>query len=190
MRRAQRPWLALAIVALLVLPGCIVRSVHSWVKAESITFEDDLLGGWTGSDGKGEPVAMTFIRGSDNNYIVQYADKDSHGIFEGKLAKFGADFYMDFRPKEPAQGVDGMLLFPTHTAARLEIGPSQLTVRPLNYAEMKSAAQLDRLGDLKYVWEDNELLITSSTPDLQRFLLGLGIDSKLYSEPIKLARKK
>lgn len=190
MRRAYRPWLALAIVALLALPGCIVRSVHSWVKDDAITFEDDLLGGWTGADEKGEPVAMTFIRGAGHNYIVQYSDKDSHGIFEGKLAKFGADFYMDFRPKDQAQGVDGMLLFPTHTAARLEIGSSQLTVRPLSYGEMKSAAKLDRLGDLKYVWEDDELLIISSTPDLQRFLLGLGLNSKLYSEPLKLARRK
>ncbi|MBI3663239.1 MAG: hypothetical protein HY234_09340 [Acidobacteria bacterium] len=190
MRRAQLRWLALAMIALLILPGCIVRSVHSWVKEDSITFEEDLLGGWTGADEKGETVAMTFVRGADNNYIVQYSDKDSHGIFEGKLAKFGTDYYMDFRPKESAGGVDGMLLFPMHTVARLEIGPSQLTVCLLNYDAMKSAAKMDRLRDLKYTWEENELLITSSSSELQPFLLGLGRDSKLYLEPIKLARRK
>lgn len=190
MRRAQLRWLVPTIVALLILPGCIVRSVHSWVKDDSITFEEDLLGGWTGADEKGESVAMTFVRGADNSYIVQYSDKDSHGIFEGKLGKFGTDYFMDFRPKETAQGVDGMLLFPTHTVARLEIAPGQLTVRLLSYDAMKSAAKLDRLRDLKYAWEENELLITSNSSELEPFLLGLGRDSNLYAEPIKLARRK
>jgi len=190
MKRAQIRYLVPAMIALLILPGCIVRSVHSWVKDDSIVFEEDLLGGWTGAAGDGENVAMTFVRGSDNNYIVQYSDKESHGIFEGKLAKFGTDYYMDFRPKEGADGVDGMLLFPMHTVARLEIGSGQLALSMLNYDALKSAAKLDRLRDLKYTWEEDELLITSSSSDLERFLLGLERDSKLYSEPIRLARRK
>lgn len=190
MRRLQLRWLALALVALLVLPGCIVRSVHSWLRDDSIVFEEDLIGGWTGADETGETVAMTFVRGADRGYIVQYSDKDSHGIFEGRLAKFGTDYFMDFRPKEAAQGMDGMLLFPTHTVARLEIGGGQLTLRLLNYDSVKSEARLDRLRDLKYAWEENELLITSSSSELQQFLLGLSRDSNLYAEPIKLSRRK
>ncbi len=190
MKRAQLRYLAPVVLALLILPACIVRSVHAWVKDDSIVFEEDLLGGWTGASGDGNTVAMTFVRGADNNYIVQYSDKDSHGIFEGKLAKFGTDYYMDFRPKEMAEGVDGMLLFPMHTVARLEIGPGQLSLCLLNYDALKSAAKLDRLRDLKYAWEEDELIITSNSSDLERFLLGLGRDSKLYSEPIRLARRK
>ena len=190
MRRTRLRWLALALAALLILPGCIVRSVHSWLRDDSITFEEDLLGGWTGADDKGGVVAMTFVRGVDNNYIVQYADKDSHGIFEGRLGKFGTDYYMDFKPKEAAQGVDGMLLFPTHTVARLEISPSALVLRALDYEAVKAATKLDRLRDVQYAWEENELLITSSSSDLQRFLLGLSRDSNLYAPPIKLARRK
>ncbi len=189
MKRAQL-WVGLAMAALLVLPGCIVRSVHSWVRDDSVTFEDDLVGGWTGADDKGGAVAMTFVRGADNNYIVQYSDKDSHGIFEGRLAKFGTDYFMDFKPKEAPQGVDGMLLFPTHTVARLEISSSTLIVHALDYDEVKAAAKLDRLRDIKYAWEENELLITSSSSDLQAFLLGLSGDSKLYAPPLKLARRK
>ena len=190
MRRKQMRWLAMLLAALLVLPGCIVRSVHSWIRDDSISFEEDLLGGWTGSADGGDTVAMTFVRGADDNYIVQYSDKESHGIFEGRLAKFGTDYYMDFKPKESAQGVDGMLLFPMHTVARLEIGAGQLTLRLLDYDALKSAAKLDRLGDLKYTWEENELVITSSTSEQQQFLLGLSRDSRLYGEPIRLSRRK
>jgi hypothetical protein len=190
MKRTRHGILALMLVALLLLPGCIVRSVHCWLKESSIVFEEDLLGGWVGGAADGDTVAMTFVRGADNTYIVQYSDKDSHGIFEGKLAKFGTDYYMDFRSKEEPQGVDGMLLFPTHTLARLEIGSGQLRVVLLNYDALKSAARLDRLRDLQCTWEDNELLITSPSSDLERFLLSLSRDSKLYSETIQLARRK
>ncbi|HEV8385885.1 MAG TPA: hypothetical protein VGQ11_13525 [Candidatus Acidoferrales bacterium] len=190
MKRPQLPWLALALIALMVLPGCIVRSVHSWLRDDSIVYEEDLIGGWTGADDKGGTVAMTFVRGATNNYIVQYSDKESHGIFEGRLAKFGTDYFMDFKPKEEPQGVDGLLLFPTHTVARLEISSSTLVVRTLNYDEVKSAAKMERLRDLKYAWEGDELLITSSSSDLQAFLLGLSRDSNLYAPPLKLARRK
>ena len=190
MKRPQLRWLAVALAALLVLPACIVRSVHSWLRDDSIIFEEDLVGGWTGADDQGGVVAMTFVRGSGNNYIVQYSDKDSHGIFEGKLAKFGTDYFMDFKPKSEPQGVDGMLLFPTHTVAQLEIGSGTLVVRTLNYDEVKSAAKMDRLRDIKYAWEGDDLLITSSSSELQHFLLGLSRDSNLYAPPLKLARRK
>lgn len=190
MRRKQNLLLAVALIAILLLPGCIVRSVHSWLRDDSITFEEDLIGGWTGTDDKGGTVAMTFVRGADNNYVVQYSDKDSHGIFEGRLGKFGTDYFMDFRPKEEPQGVDGMLLFPTHTVAHLEIGTISLVLRMLNYDEVKAAAKMDRLRDIQYAWEGDDLLFTSSSSDLQRFLLSLSQSSKLYAPPIKLSRRK
>jgi len=38
--------------------------------------------------------------------------------------------------------------------------------------------------------DDDELIITSPTDDLQRFLLGLSRDSKLYAPPLRLSRRK
>ena len=181
---------ALIIVVAFSCLGCMVRSVYPWLKKDALIFEDDLLGGWVGTGDSGT-VAMTFVRGKDNSYVVQYADKEGHGVFGGHLAKFGADYYLDFQPAENSHGVDGMLLFPTHSVARLEIAEDTLTVRPLNYGTVKAAAKLDRLRDLKYGWDgEDELIIVSNTEDLQRWLLSLGRDSELYARPIRLTRKK
>lgn len=183
--------LGMALLVLGLAPACLVRSVEPWLKPDSLTFEDDLLGGWVGSGTNGGEVAMTFLRADGPGaYIVQYVDKDGQGTFVAKLAKFGADYYLDFRPKESGPGVDGMLLFPTHSVARLEVGASTLVVHILNYDAVKQAAKLDRLGTLKYVWDDDDLVFVSTTDEMQRFLLGLGRDSKLFAPPMRLARKK
>ena len=62
--------------------GCMVRSVYPWLKKENFIFEENLLGGWVGTGDRGD-VAMTFVRGADGSYDVQYSDKENRGAFEG-----------------------------------------------------------------------------------------------------------
>lgn len=187
-RKWMLPTLAIAVAWSCL--GCMVRSVYPWLKKDGLMFEEDLLGGWVGIGERGT-VAMTFVRGKDNSYVVQYSEDESHGVFNAYLGKFGADYYLDFWPADEALGVDGLLLFPTHSVARLEIAADTLTVRPLNYGAVKVAAKLDRLRDLKYGWDaKDELIVVSNTEDLQRWLLSLGRNSDLYAQPIRLTRKK
>jgi hypothetical protein len=144
-----------SLIALLVLAalasGCMVRAVYPWLRTEDITFEENLLGGWIGKS-ENKEVAMTFVRTEKNSYEVQYSDGEKHGVFLGKLAKFGGDYYLDFKPKDEVPGLEGLL----------------------------------------FAWgeDDNELILTSKTEDLQRFLVALGHDSTYFGPPIKLARRK
>jgi len=190
--RTQGVVLLLALTILALAPACLVRSVEPWLKADSFTFEEELLGGWIGkADDGGGDVAMTFLRAEGpGTYVVQYAGKDGQGTFVARLGKFGSDYYLDFRPKEGAPGVDGLLLFPMHSVARLELGADSLVVHILNNDAVKEAAKVDRLDRLKSVWDDDELVLVSTTEEMQRFLLGLGRESKLFAPPMRLSRKK
>ncbi len=182
--------LLLALVVSIFCTGCLVRSVQPWLKADTLIFEDDLLGGWVGTAERTD-VAMTFVAERDNAYRAQYSDKDEHGLFPGRLAKFGSDFYLDFWPEDKPSGVDGLLLFPSHSVARLEISSDNLTILPLDYDAVKAAAKLNRLGTLRYAWDDGgELIFISDTEEMQQFLLGLGRTSTFYAQPIRLVRKK
>jgi hypothetical protein len=126
--QAGGPALVAAALSLMLCTSCIIRSVHPWLKADALTFEEDLLGGWIGT-GESSKTAMTFARGeSANVYTVQYSSGDQQGTFEGRVAKFGGDYYLDFRPLNGAPGVDGMLLCRTHSIARLELGGSNLVI--------------------------------------------------------------
>lgn len=191
MKRSQSRMLLVACVLFLICPGCLVRSVHPWLQKSSIGFEEDLLGGWVGVAADGSNVAMTFVRGEGNDYVIQYSSKDGQGTFVGHVGKFGADYVLDFRPKEGAPGVDGLLLLPTHSVARLELGREKLALRQLDYGAVKSAGKLDRLRDVKYAWtDDDELVMTSNSEELQRFILSLDRNSELFAQPIRLNRSK
>jgi hypothetical protein len=179
----------LAAVGLAQCAGCVVRSVEPWLESKALAFESDLLGGWIGSDANANNVAMTFIQGENNSYVMQYSSKDGQGTFEARLAKFGSDYYMDFKPKENAPGIDGLLLFPMHTAARLELGKDRLVLRQLDYGAVKGAAKLGRLRGLRYSWvEEDDIVLTSSTEELQRFLLSLDRNSELFAPAIRMRR--
>ena len=189
--KARRSALLLGATLMFLCSSCIVRSVEPWLKDDTLVFEDDLLGGWIGKDAQGSDVAMTFLRKENGKaYIVQFTSKDGSGTFVGQLGKFGSDYYLDFCPAEGAKGLDGFMLFPTHSVARLRIGPDSIVVRPLDYEAVKAAAKLDRLRNVKYFWEDDDLVFVSSSEDLQRFLLGLGSDSNLFAPPMNLSRRK
>jgi hypothetical protein len=198
MKNADRRWAAgvLAAACLLAAPGCVVRSVHSWLKSDSLTFEEDLLGGWVGTGMDGKPVAMTFLR-EDEGYVVQYSSGDGQGTFLAVLGKFGGDYFLDFTPKEGAPGVDGLQLFPTHTVARLELGKDRVALRMLGYGAVLAAARLDRLRGVQFSMieekgkgEDKVLLFTSTTEEMQRFVLSLDRSSELWEKPIVLNRTK
>jgi len=175
--------------------SCVVRSVHSWIKADSFTFESGLVGGWVGI-GERADVAMTFVReddarGGGEAYIVQYSSKDGQGTFLSRIGKFGGDLFLDLTPKEGGPGIDGFLLYPMHSLAKLELRGDDLSVRTLDYGQMKAAAKLGRLSGLKYSWDlEDELVITSDTDELHSFIHTLERDSVLLAPPIRLARRK
>ncbi len=178
-----------AVAALALMPGCIVRSIHPWFGKLDVTFESELLGGWVGV-GEGSRLAMTFGRGEGNTYIVQYLNEDGRGVFVGTLGKIAGEFYLDFRPVEPPQGIDGLLLFPTHSLARLELGRDRLSVAVLNYEGVKAAAKRDRFKDYRHIWHDeDEILFTAPAEDMRRFVVAHGRDSELFQQPLRLVRK-
>ncbi|MBI3404373.1 MAG: hypothetical protein HY046_02830 [Acidobacteria bacterium] len=188
--RSRRILLASALcLALLANSGCIVRSINPWFGKLDVTFENDLLGGWVGPE-QGTHLAMTFVHGQGDTYLVQYSNDDGHGIFQGTLARIAGEYYMDFRPVEGPNSADGVLLFPTHSVARLEFGRDKLSVYLLQYDTVKAAAQKDKLKETKFMWDDeNELLLTAPPEDLKAFLVLHHRDQDWFKPPLQLVRK-
>ena len=185
--------LGLLAAALVLQSACIVRSVNPWFNKSDVVFENDILGGWVGTDPGGKDVAMTFIRGEGDSYFVQYQTAENRGNFRAFLGKVAGEYYLDFRPVEGPPGIDGLLQYPMHCVARLEIGSDKLSIRIMNYEALRGLAKTDNFKDVKFAWNgdtDEDVLVTSSTDELRHFLVGRSRNSELFAEPIKLARKK
>jgi len=185
-------WVAAGAVLFLLLgqSSCVIRSVHPWFPSSDVVQETDLLGGWVGSE-QGKDVAVTFVRGDKNEYIVQYVEGTTYGTFRGTLGKIGGEFFLDFRPVEAPPGIEGLISFPMHSVAKLEIGSEKLVLRRMNYNLAKSRAAGEKLGNLAITWDDeNEMLITAKSEDLRSFLSSNSRDENLFAPAITLVRRK
>lgn len=191
MKRLRELALSLCAVVLMLAQGsCVVRSIHPWFPESDVVHEQDLLGGWVGTDG-GRDVAMTFVSGQKNDYFMQYQSGDTRGSFRALLGKLSGELYLDFRPVDNPSGVDGMLLFPTHSVAKIELSPERLVVRAMDYDEVKARAQGGKFSDLKYAWdEQNEVIINSRSDELRSFLVSHSRDKELYAAPLVMSRRK
>lgn len=191
MKRLPKWAVFCAAVCLMVLQSsCVVRSVHAWFTSSDVTQETDLLGGWVGTEG-GKDVAMTFVRGDKNSYVVQYVEGTTYGTFRGTLGKIGGEYFLDFRPVEAPPGIEGLIFFPSHSVVKLEIGSEKLVVRRMNYNVAKARASGDKLANLSVSWDDeNEMFITAKSEDLRSFLSSNSKDETLFSPAITLTRRK
>jgi len=179
-----------ALCLMVVQSSCVIRSLHPWFPSSDVTNETDLLGGWVGTN-DGKDVAMTFVRGDKNEYIVQYVEGTTYGTFRGTLGKIGGEFFLDFRPVEAPPGIEGLISFPAHSVAKLEIGSEKLVIRRMNYGLAKSRASGEKLGNLQITWDDeNEMLITAKSEDLRAFLSSNSRDENLFGPAISLTRRK
>lgn len=179
-----------AMVAMATQSSCVVRSIHPWFPSADVTQEPDLLGGWVGSE-QGKDVAVTFVRGDKNEYIVQYVEGTSYGTFRATLGKIGGEYFLDFRPVEAPPGIEGLITFPAHSVAKLEIGSERLVIRRMNYALAKSRAVGEKLANLAVTWDDeNEMLITAKSEDLRSYLSSNSRDENLFGPALSLTRRK
>ncbi len=180
----------LALVTMATQSSCVIRSVHPWFPSSDVTHEPDLLGGWVGSQ-QGKDVAVTFVRGDKNEYIVQYVEGTDYGTFRGTLGKIGGEYFLDFRPVEAPPGIEGLISFPAHSVAKLEIGSERLVIRRMNYGLAKSRASGEKLANLAVTWDDeNEMLITAKSDDLRSYLSSNSRDENLFGPAITLTRRK
>jgi len=182
--------LCLAVILMATQSSCVIRSIHPWFPSSDIVQEPDLLGGWVGAE-QGKDVAVTFVRGDKNEYIVQYVEGTMYGTFRATLGKIGGEFFLDFRPVEAPPGIEGLISFPTHSIAKLEIGSEKLVIRRMNYGLAKSRASGEKLANLSITMDDeNEMLITAKSEDLRTYLSSNSRDENLFGPAISLARRK
>lgn len=162
--------LMLAATALAVVGGC-VPSLHPFYTAETTVFRQDLLGSWVNSD---DSESWSFTSENDGEYEVTFTDSEGlTGAFEVHLMELGDQLYLDFYPAPPEMESNEFYLghlLAIHTLARIELSDSGLAVSGMNpeWVEEYLDAHPDVLAAERL---DQSLVLTASTPELQRFVM-------------------
>lgn len=175
---------SLLIVAMAVLSlGCPARSLFPLFSHGDASSLEGIVGTW--SDGKGE--TFTFQSSRDGGYDVVTRDNDGSSMsYKVWLGKLGKSWFADSYPAD--KGQDHHYL-PSHVISKVVLQGDSLWIFSLEsdwLAEMKKSGKLD-IGNVE---RSNDIILTASTEDLQKFVTRFADEARAFPQSPALARQK
>ena len=186
--------LIMAGATALCLNACI-PSVNPYYTVRDITFDDHLVGEWHSTDGQNEPEHWTFERGENQSYALRVTDAEGkQGQFKATLFKLDGHQFLDLTATQCEYATNQVDL----VACSMIPGHLLIHVAQIEPGLKMSLADFDWLqGYLKAhpkalahhgKSEDDPMVLTADTRDLQRFVLKHLKEDELFSDYGELKR--
>lgn len=190
--------LALGVVTALVLTACI-PSINPFYTPKDVVFEPALFGEWTVKDSEHQPERWTFERsdGKDNAraYDLTVIEGDGkQGQFHATLFKLKDHRFLDLIPADCEYATNqcdlvAFSMFPGHLLIHVASVEPELRIALCDFDWLgKYLENHPRM--LMHHKEDESILLTASTKQLQRFVLKHVEDGELFSDYGELTRKQ
>jgi hypothetical protein len=162
--------------------GCLVLSLQPAYVAESVVFDEALLGSWQNAD---DGAKATVERGEWRSYKITFTDRFATRTFQGNLTKIGPATWVDLTEM---RGVDpGPFLVPMHGPMRVAIDRDRLTVAPLDYGWFTRALQQKSAAALALALDDRRnVVVTAPTNQIRSWLAR--VPDAAFSAPMVFAR--
>jgi hypothetical protein len=163
-----RPILLLSLlVAALLSSGCLVLALQPAYDAESVVFDETLLGSW---ENRTDGATAALERGEWRSYKITYSDRSVTRPFQGNLTRIGMTAFLDLTEMRGAD--PGPFLVPLHGVMRVTIEPDELTVSLLDYAWFGRVLQEKSFGGLALALDDRRnVVMTGPTGEIRRWLM-------------------
>lgn len=186
------------ISILVLISSCGIFSIHPLYHKADLLQKDTLLGLWQEEDNK--KGSIQFL-GQDNNdlYRAILIDGSDTSQFDAGLIDLEGQLYMDLFPSEDCELFSdedcNMLVnfsnnyIPTHTFMKIDIVQNSLKLTPFDSERL---IQLFRQNRIRLAHEfptiegeanDDFVVITASTDDLQKFVARYSNDEDAFEEP-------
>jgi hypothetical protein len=157
-------WAVLGVAML--SSGCLVLSLQPAYEAQSVIFDDALVGLWENRD-DGAKAAVE--RGEWRSYKVTYTDRFATRAFQGNLTKIGAVTFLDLTEMRGAD--PGPYLVPVHGLFRVTVDGDTLTAAPIDYAWFTRAMAQKVVARLNPAMDDRRnAVMTATTGEVRRWL--------------------
>jgi len=190
--------LAVVLVALCGLIGCIPTSINPLYTGESLVFDPALIGVWS-SEGDSRET-WVFEKAGDTAYKFVYTENDGKtGHFEAHLLKLGHTQFLDLFPDESGieemdrSGFYKVHLLRTHSFLKVTRIEPALQMAPLDLKWLREflgkhpkAIRHHKIGE----GDDAQIVLTDSTPELRKFVEKHLKTEGAFGEPINLKRKQ
>ncbi|PKP35674.1 MAG: hypothetical protein CVU00_01215 [Bacteroidetes bacterium HGW-Bacteroidetes-17] len=189
----KRKIFAITIVIVLFLSGCI-QSLHPlYFKKDRITL-DILEGKWLSESND----TWEFKKVKDEpSYILKYTESKKEGeqkpqpsiaFFEANVIKLEGNYFIDLYPADNEQLDDlttllSVHLVLAHTFLKLKIENNQLHVYQMNPDWLDNLFKENKIRISHEVVDENKIILTSSTKELQKFIIKYADSEGAFHKP-------
>ena len=154
------------VTAAVASGGCLVLSLQPAYDAQSVGFDEALLGIWVNAEDK---TQATIERGEWRSYKVTYKDRFATHTLQGNLTSIGSATFLDLT--EPRGTDAGPCLIPAHAILRIELKGDTLSASLLDYGWLSRAMDQKATGRLVAAFDDRRnAVIASATAELRVWL--------------------
>jgi hypothetical protein len=179
----RNPRIVFALTVAMLTTGC-VPSLHPLYTEQDLIFEPGLVGTWVWEDGH----TWTFRQAAGSAYQLISVESGVATVFNVHLVRLGNTFFLDFFPEEPANMKSFYRdhLIPAHTIAKVGIEGDLLHIAMMGSDWLKERLDIpcERLE------KEEQIVITASTTDLQRFVRKYAEEPLAFGDPETLRREK
>jgi hypothetical protein len=192
--------IVLVCALLFLLQGCLVVSIHPFYTEKDVIYKPELTGKWMDHDSNSWMIIqhMEFAGlfkpdKPGRSYEIKYTDNKGTSVFFVNLFQLGKEMYLDFYPQNQEKGNDlGNFHFvPSHSLARVELKNGKIIIGWYNQEWLISLFNQNKIRiahertpfDQADKNPDNEMVVlTASTADLQKFILKYGNDPNAFKK--------
>jgi hypothetical protein len=184
--------LCLPLIAVAVLFSACVPSLHSLYTEETTVFREELLGTWKEEPQKAD--IWTFTKREDGkSYTLTIKDERVASSFHARLVKLGDHLFLDLIAdadtlNEKVGDLYRASLIPAHLIIKLKVG----TKLEMQMLEREKVTELLKGAPktLAHTFiEDDYLVLTAATPELQAFFRKHAESKELWGDPAVMQKQ-
>lgn len=184
------------LLVFLVLVGC-VPSWNPLYTEKDLVFNPALVGTWTPADAKQDSKeSWAFTKGGDKVYHLQHLDEEGRKArFEARLLKLKEQQFLDLylaRIEDDDVKLNDLARFsilPAHIFLKVEQIEPALKIAAMNPEWMKEFLKKHPDAIAHRVVNAENIALTASTGELQKFVLDHLNDKEFFGGPVELRRK-
>lgn len=189
----------LVSIALIIvlLQGCIVKSLHPFFNDSDLISRNELINTWTDQDGG--IWTINSFKNKPGVYELHWRHNGEQDVVMlGHLFKLNNELYMDFLPLSDNSSVDmpifNLHILPTHSVARvISISHDEIQIKWFNEKWIRTLFEQNRIRISHEVIldedevdpkkeKDKSYILTASTEELQKFIVKYGGEDKAFDD--------
>ena len=190
----------LLFLAIFLLQGCLVKSLHPFFTERDIIFKKELLGNWTDKDSAAWEIrqhmrTIGFLKPQvpDKSYDITLTDNKGSSHFVANLFRLQDQLYLDFYPTEISCQNDlaEFHLVATHSLAKIEFSGGKIIINWYNEEWLLGLFNKNkiRIAHERVPYdadqqdpESMQVILTARTEELQKFIIKYGNDPEAFKQ--------